>query len=95
MRGKRYFGPSKMPLAKLIFHSFSIIAVFKMNLFLRSALFIILFSYLNPYIGIYGHVLSIVIVFFNLMIYYVSLMIEKNKKINTDHEQKNSEIIAH
>ena len=84
-----------MPLAKLIFHSFSIIAVFKMNVFLRSALFIILLSYLNPYIGIYGHVLSIVIVFFNLMIYYVSLMIEKNKKINTEQEQKNSEIIVH
>ena len=95
VRGKRYFGPSKMPLTKLIFHSFSIIAVFKMNVFLRSALFIILFSYLNPYIGIYGQVLSIVIVFFNLMIYYVSLMIEKNKKINTEQEQKNSEIIVH
>ena len=39
IRGIRYFGPSKMPLLKLIIHSFSIIAVFKMNVFIRSALF--------------------------------------------------------
>ena len=33
-RGKRYFGPSKMSLYNLIIHSFSIIAVFKLQVFL-------------------------------------------------------------
>ena len=51
IRGMRYFGPSKMPLFKLIIHSFSIIAVFKMNVFIRSALLIVLLTYLNPYLG--------------------------------------------
>ena len=44
IRGKRYFGPSKMSLFKLIIHSFSIIAVFKMSVFIRSALFLVLLS---------------------------------------------------
>ena len=35
-RGSRYFGPSKMSLFKLLIHSFSIIAVFKFQVFLRS-----------------------------------------------------------
>ncbi len=36
IRGLRYFGPSQMSLIKLIIHSFSIIAVFKYNVFIRS-----------------------------------------------------------
>ena len=38
IRGLRYFGPSQMSLFKLILHSFSIIAVFKYQVFLRSSL---------------------------------------------------------
>ena len=45
IRGLRYFGPSKMSLYKLAIHSFSIIAVFKRTVFLRSAILIILLSY--------------------------------------------------
>ena len=41
-RGSRYFGPSKMSLFKLLIHSFSIIAVFKFQVFLRSIFFIFL-----------------------------------------------------
>ena len=72
IRGRRYFGPSKMPLFKLIIHSFSIIAVFKMNVFIRSALFIVLLTYLNPYIGIFSPILQFLIVLFNIMIYLLS-----------------------
>ncbi len=38
-RGKRYFGPSKMNYVNLLIHSFSIIAVFKTTVILRSILF--------------------------------------------------------
>ena len=38
-RGKRYFGPSKMNFFNLLIHSFSIIAVFKTTVILRSILF--------------------------------------------------------
>ena len=46
-RGLRYFGPSKMSLLNLGIHSFSIIAVFKTQVFLRGfilAIFIFLFE---------------------------------------------------
>ena len=39
VRGTRYFGPSKMSFMNLIKHSLSIIAVFKINVVIRSILF--------------------------------------------------------
>ena len=42
IRGSRYFGPSKMSLFNLVIHSFSIIAVFKSQVFLRGLIFGIL-----------------------------------------------------
>ena len=42
IRGSRYFGPSKMSLFNLGIHSFSIIAVFKSQVFLRGLIFGIL-----------------------------------------------------
>ena len=50
IRGERYFGPSKMSIFKLLIHSFSIIAIFKYNVFLRSAFMILLLTYLSNYI---------------------------------------------
>ena len=43
VRGKRYFGPSKMSFYSLIKHSLSIISVFRKTFLIRSALFIILY----------------------------------------------------
>ena len=43
VRGKRYFGPSKMSFFNLIKHSLSIISVFRKTFLIRSALFIILY----------------------------------------------------
>ena len=40
IRGKRYFGPSQMNFFKLLVHSFSIIAVFKRSVVVRSFLFL-------------------------------------------------------
>ncbi len=79
IRGKRYFGPSKMPLFKLIIHSFSIIAVFKMNVFIRSALLIVLLTYLNPYLGLTSLILQCSIVIFNILIYVISMKGDENK----------------
>tara|TARA_Y100000590_G_scaffold382706_1_gene452866 strand:- start:390 stop:1277 length:888 start_codon:yes stop_codon:yes gene_type:complete len=45
IRGKRYFGPSQMNLFSLLIHSFSIIAVFKGAVIVRSILFIILYLF--------------------------------------------------
>ena len=95
IRGKRYFGPSKMSLFKLIIHSFSIIAVFKMNVFIRSALFLVLLSYLQPYFGLISPILQITIVIFNIFIYMIST--KSNKKIleNMDLELVDTDKVTH
>ena len=72
IRGSRYFGPSQMSFFKLIVHSFSIIAVFKYNVFIRSALMIIAFAYLNPYFGNLTIFSQFLVVVFNLIIFMVS-----------------------
>ncbi len=72
IRGLRYFGPSKMSLFNLTIHSFSIIAVFKYTVFLRSS-FIIFFLFF--FTKIFGQVVllaQILIVFFNLLIFIIS-----------------------
>ena len=46
IRGIRYFGPSKMSFVNLIKHSFSIISVFRINVLIRSILFLIIYSFL-------------------------------------------------
>ena len=43
IRGKRYFGPSKMSFYNLIKHSLSIISVFRTTVLIRSAFFIIIY----------------------------------------------------
>ncbi len=50
-RGSRYFGPSKMSLFNLVVHSFSIIAVFKSQVFLRGLIFGILIYLLKSILG--------------------------------------------
>jgi hypothetical protein len=46
VRGKRFFGPSKMSFINLLKHSLSIIAVFKTTLLIRSVLFLIVYLFL-------------------------------------------------
>ena len=46
IRGKRYFGPSKMSFVNLLKHSLSINAVFKTTLLTRSVLFLIIYFFL-------------------------------------------------
>ena len=84
IRGLRYFGPSQMSLFKLIIHSLSIIAVFKYQVFLRSTLMLIILAYLNPYFGFLSILFQISIVFFNLLIFIISLR-EQEKDLQNSH----------
>ena len=45
-RGQRYFGPSKMSFNNLLIHSLSIISVFKIHVFIRSILFLLVYTFL-------------------------------------------------
>ncbi len=45
-RGERYFGPSKMSFKNLLIHSLSIVSVFKINVLIRSILFLIVYIFL-------------------------------------------------
>ena len=84
IRGLRYFGPSQMSFLKLLIHSFSIIAVFKYQVFLRSTFLIILLAYLNLYLGNISIFFQILIVLFNLIIFIVSLR-EKEHDLKNSH----------
>ena len=92
IRGLRYFGPSKMSLLNLIIHSFSIIAVFKYTVFLRSTFMIIILSFLINILGSIVITIQILIVFFNLLIFIVSMrenekaLFESNDNILNENE---------
>jgi len=94
-RGLRYFGPSQMSLFKLLIHSFSIIAVFKYQVFLRSTFIIIILAYLNPYFGIFSTLLQIFIVVFNLLIFIVSFRENEKSLINSHKNLRDKKIITH
>ena len=95
IRGSRYFGPSKMSFFNLVIHSFSIIAVFKYQVFIRSILIIFLLLYLETLFGLIMIFLQVMIVIFNLIIFLVSL---REKKIDLSFSQSNLDnikIISH
>ena len=72
-RGKRYFGPSKMSLYNLIIHSFSIIAVFKLQVLIRSFFLIIILGYINKFFTLDLVFLQIPLILFCIIIFLVSL----------------------
>ena len=71
IRGKRYFGPTQMNFFKLLVHSFSIIAVFKGSVVIRSVLFLIFYLFF-----IYSN-LSIITLFPALAVLIFLLLILK------------------
>tara|TARA_B100001093_G_scaffold210052_1_gene201722 strand:+ start:141 stop:1013 length:873 start_codon:yes stop_codon:yes gene_type:complete len=85
IRGLRYFGPSKMSLFNLIIHSFSIIAVFKYTVFLRSCFMIIILSFLSMSLGSIATISQILIVLFNLIIFLISMR-ENKQALEKSHE---------
>lgn len=95
IRGLRYFGPSKMSLFKLGIHSFAIMAVFKNIIFLRSAVILILLSFVYSTAEFLVSSIQIILVTFNLMIFSVSLR-EKEKDFKNSHLNiKNIVTISH
>ena len=71
-RGTRYFGPSKMSFKNLLIHSLSIIGVFKINVLIRSILFLLVYLFLIqqnitivmliPIILLFGLIVSVFII---------------------------------
>ena len=68
-RGSRYFGPSKMSLFNLGIHSFSIIAVFKSQVFLRGLIFGILIYFFKSILGNSTTYLILGLITFLVLIY--------------------------
>ena len=82
-RGIRYFDPSKMSLINLILHSFSITAVFRYIVFIRSTFLIIILSLLFKKIGLIVIFFQVCIVVFNLLIFLISLRENKEKLLKS------------
>ena len=68
-RGLRYFGPSKMSLLNLGIHSFSIIAVFKSQVFLRGFIFAIFIYLFENLFGAATFYLILSLIAFMALIY--------------------------
>ncbi len=86
IRGLRYFGPSKMSIFRLVIHSLSIIAVFKKAVFLRSAIFIILSSYLAFATKMFLPIIifQFLVTVFSILIYVVSLRENEKDFLDSD-----------
>ena len=70
IRGKRYVQPSKMSFIKLVIHAFSILAVFKNQVLIRSSIFLlILFLFVQ---NLYGVLLGFLIVSFTTCVFLIS-----------------------
>ena len=95
VRGLRYFGPSQMSLFKLLIHSFSIIAVFKYHVFLRSTFIIILLAYLSSILGNLSIFFIILIVIFNLSIFIISQRESEKDLINCHQNLSEVKEITH
>ena len=95
LRGLRYFGPSKMSLINLIIHSFSIIAVFKYQVLLRSCIIIFLMIYLSLNFGINLFFFKVILLIFCLIIFIVSLREKKAELLNSQENLSNEKIVIH
>ena len=72
-RGTRYFGPSKMSFKNLIVHSLAIIAVFKINVLIRSILFFFIYLFLvYERISVITLIPILLIIIFNLLVILIS-----------------------
>ena len=95
IRGVRYFGPSKMSLYKLIIHSFSIIAVFKYQVLIRSILLILITGYLNTNFAFSLIMFQTLIILFCITIFLVSLRENKDELFNSENNLENFKDVTH
>ena len=94
-RGERYFGPSKMSLYRLIIHSFSIIAVFKYQVLIRSILLILITEYLNTNFAFSLILFQTLIILFCITIFLVSLRENKDELFNSENNLENFNDVTH
>ena len=90
-RGVRYFGPSKMSFINLLKHSLSIIAVFKVTLFIRSILFLI--AYLFLVIGKISIVTLIPVIGVFIMMFSVMVLSKRENMTEFNSSLENIESI--
>ena len=76
-RGSRYFGPSKMSFKNLIIHSLAIISVFKINVLVRSILFILVYMFL-----IHQNISAIMLIPIALVVLLIVLVFSISKREN-------------
>ena len=84
-----------MSLFNLIIHSFSIIAVFKFNVFLRSVFIMLFLFFLKSYLGIFTLTITILLVIFNLTILIISFREQKEELLNSKENLENITNISH
>ena len=86
-RGIRYFGPSKMNFLNLVKHSLAIIAVFKVNVIFRSALFYAIYLYL-----ISSNITYITLIPLGLIIVFIIsvLTLSKREDLNALNDSTNN-----
>ena len=73
IRGVRYSGPSQMSFKNLIIHSFSIIGVFKVNVLVRSILFLIIYLFIIfPFLSIITLIPLFLTILFNVFVIKIS-----------------------
>ena len=87
MRGTRYFGPSKMNFLNLVKHSLAIIAVFKINVIFRAALFYAIYLYL-----ISSNITYITLIPLGLIIVFIIsvLTLSKREDLNALNDSTNN-----
>ena len=87
MRGTRYFGPSKMNFLNLVKHSLAIIAVFKVHVIFRAALFYAIYLYL-----ISSNITYITLIPLGLIIVFIIsvLTLSKREDLNALNDSTNN-----
>ena len=90
IRGQRYFGPSQMNLFNLLIHSFSIIAVFRGSVIVRSILFLIFYLFfISSNLSVVTFFPALVILIFLFTVLKVSSR-ENIEKLNNSLENIDS-----
>ena len=83
IRGSRYFGPSKMSFKNLIIHSLAIISVFKINVLVRSILFLAVYMYLiHQSISVIMFIPVLLVILLIVLVFSISRR-EKLEALNT------------
>ena len=79
IRGSRYFGPSKMSFKNLIIHSLAIISVFKINVLIRSIMFLLVYIFL-----IHQNISAIMLIPIPLIILLIVLVFSVSNRENLE-----------